>query len=142
MTQVRTNGPRISPGWLAGLLAAEAHCEWASWFRVRHEDWEQRPMPGLAGLEWSVDYTQRLRMSRDKAGKRGAIPRSAGQFRKCRISEIDRQLGSRHIVSGVEEKNPAPLPSVPPVPSPGAKARPGPPGAKLSQTQPAQPRRE
>ena len=60
MTQVRTNGPRISPGWLAGLLAAEAHCEWASWFRVRHEDWEQRPMPGLSGLEWSVDYTQRL----------------------------------------------------------------------------------
>ena len=60
MTQVRANGPRISPGWLAGLLAAEAQCEWASWFRVRHEDWEQGPVPSLSDLEWSIDYTQRL----------------------------------------------------------------------------------
>ena len=60
MVHVHTDGPRIPPVWLAGLLAEEAHCQWASWFRARHEDWERRPIPSLSGLDWPVDYTQRL----------------------------------------------------------------------------------
>ena len=28
MTKALTNGPRISPACIAGLLAGEAHCQW------------------------------------------------------------------------------------------------------------------
>ena len=60
MAQAHTNGPRISPVWLAGLLSGEAHCQWASWFRTHHEDWDKVEVPGLPGLDWETQYTYQL----------------------------------------------------------------------------------
>ena len=60
MAQTRTTGPRISPAWLAGLLSAEADCEWASWFRTHHENWQAREIPDLSGLDWIIQYTCQL----------------------------------------------------------------------------------
>ena len=60
MAQAHTNGPRISPVWLAGLLSGEAHCQWASWFRTHHEDWDRVEVPDLPGLDWETQYTHQL----------------------------------------------------------------------------------
>ena len=60
MTQSRTTGPRISPPWLAGLLSAEANCEWASWFRTHHENWQACEISNLPGIDWRIQYTCQL----------------------------------------------------------------------------------
>ena len=60
MAQTRPTGPRISPAWLAGLLSAETHCHWASWFRTHHENWHPREIPDLPGLDWRIQYTYQL----------------------------------------------------------------------------------
>ena len=60
MTRERADGPLFSTAYLAGLLAGEAHCRWASWFRGHHEDWNRPKLPGFSRDEWEIDYTQRL----------------------------------------------------------------------------------
>ena len=60
MAQARATGPRISPLWLAGLLSGEVQCQWASWFRTHHEDWDRVETPDLPGLDWQTQYTVQL----------------------------------------------------------------------------------
>ena len=60
MAEARANGPRISPLWLAGLLSGDVQCQWASWFRTHHEDWDRVETPGLPGLDWQTQYTVQL----------------------------------------------------------------------------------
>ncbi len=60
MAQARATGPRVSPLWLAGLLSGEAHCQWASWFRTHHEDWDTVETPELPRLDWRIQYTVQL----------------------------------------------------------------------------------
>lgn len=60
MTRVRRDDPHISPVQLAGLLAGDAHCQWASWFRAHHEDWERRPILSVSYVDCRSDYTFRL----------------------------------------------------------------------------------
>ena len=60
MTRVRGDGPLISPVWLAGLLTGDAQCQWASWFRAHHEDWERGPQFSVSRIDWPCDYTARL----------------------------------------------------------------------------------
>ena len=91
MTQVRTNGPRISPVWLAGLLAGEAHCEWASWFRARHEDWGRHPIPDLSDPPGSDEYFDML-----KRGEWAATDRDreheARTRAEARIKELEEEI--------------------------------------------------
>ncbi len=60
MAEARATGPRISPLWLAGLLSGDVQCQWASWFRTHHEDWDRVETPGLPGLDWQTQYTVQL----------------------------------------------------------------------------------
>ena len=60
MAQTRTAGPLISPVWLAGLLSGGTHCQWASWFRTHHEDWDRVMGPGVPIPDWHPWYTYQL----------------------------------------------------------------------------------
>ena len=66
--------PRESPyiwtTWLARLLAGEASCEWASWFRSRYQDWT-KPPSDFDQSQWMLDHTalvNRERASREALG--------------------------------------------------------------------------
>ncbi len=66
--------PRESPylwaTWLARLLAGEAHCEWAGWFRAHHQDWE-KPPSDFDQARWMMDHTalvNEARKSREQLG--------------------------------------------------------------------------
>ena len=66
--------PRESPyvwvTWLARLLAGEASCEWAGWFRAHHQDWA-KPPSDFNQAQWMLDHTalvNRERESREKLG--------------------------------------------------------------------------
>ena len=66
--------PRESPyvwaTWLAKLLAGEASCEWAGWFRAHHQDWT-KPPSDFDQARWMLDHTalvNRERESREKLG--------------------------------------------------------------------------
>ena len=39
MAERRRNGLYIWVTWLTRLLVGENSCEWAAWFRARHESW-------------------------------------------------------------------------------------------------------
>ena len=64
--------PRESPyiwaTWLARLLAGEASCEWAGWFRAHYQDWT-RQHSDFNQSQWMLDHTtlvNRARESREK----------------------------------------------------------------------------
>ena len=60
MVHDHKDGPRISPAWFAELLAGEAHCQWAYWFRARHEEWELGPSLSLSRVDWLMEHTWEL----------------------------------------------------------------------------------
>ena len=55
-----TEGLRISPGWLAELLAVESLCQWSYWFRARHEEWDQASSLSLSRVDWLMEHTRQL----------------------------------------------------------------------------------
>ena len=66
--------PRESPyiwaTWLARLLAGEASCEWAAWFRAHYQDWT-RQHSDFNQSQWMLDHTtlvNRARESRERLG--------------------------------------------------------------------------
>ena len=61
--------PYIWATWLARLLAGEAHCQWAGWFRA-HYQWT-RPPSDFDNAKWMLDHTalvNRERESRESLG--------------------------------------------------------------------------
>ena len=62
--------PYIWATWLARLLAGEAHCEWAGWFRAHYQDWT-KPTSDFDSARWMMDHTalvNEARTSREKLG--------------------------------------------------------------------------
>ena len=56
--------------WLARLLAGEASCEWASWFRSHYQDWT-RPPSDFDQARWMVDHTALVNQARESREKLG-----------------------------------------------------------------------
>ena len=48
--------PYIWATWLAKMLAGEAHCEWAGWFRAHYQDWT-KPPSNFDSPQWMLNHT-------------------------------------------------------------------------------------
>jgi CRISPR/Cas system-associated exonuclease Cas4 (RecB family) len=67
MARLRRDGPYFWVTWLTKLLAGENSCEWASWFRARHESgsWEQ--VPGdFDRAGWQMAHTAMVDEARER----------------------------------------------------------------------------
>ena len=58
--------------WLARVMAGEQNCEWASWFKAHHENYDKAPSD-FDTVKWNIEHTRqlrRLRLERRKLGER------------------------------------------------------------------------
>ena len=66
--------PRESPyiwaTWLARLLAGEASCEWASWFRSHYQAWA-KPPTDFDQAQWMLEHTALVNQARESREKLG-----------------------------------------------------------------------
>ena len=62
--------PYIWATWLARLLAGEAHCHWAGWFRAHYQDWA-RPPSDFDNAQWMLDHTALLNRERERLEELG-----------------------------------------------------------------------
>ncbi len=62
--------PYIWATWLARLLAGEAHCQWAGWFRAHHQDWA-KPRSDFDNTRWMLDHTALLNRERESRESMG-----------------------------------------------------------------------
>ena len=72
MARLRRDGPYFWVTWLTKLLAGENSCEWAAWFRARHESgsWEQ--VPGdFDRAGWQMAHTAMVNEARGQLGGTG-----------------------------------------------------------------------
>ena len=70
--------PYIWVTWLARLLAGEASCEWASWFRSHHQDWA-KPPSDFDSTQWMLDHTALVNQARESREKLGYTVFTEGQ---------------------------------------------------------------
>ena len=74
--------PRESPyvwaTWLARLLAGEASCEWAAWFRAHYQDWA-KPESDFNQAQWMLDHTALVNQERESREKLGYTVFTEGQ---------------------------------------------------------------
>ena len=67
----RTN-PYIWVTWLTKLLVGENSCEWAAWFRSRHETWSYDKVPStFDATTWQLNHTALLNRIRDQLETQG-----------------------------------------------------------------------
>jgi hypothetical protein len=67
MTRPR-NGVYIWVTWLSRLMAGEANCQWAAWFRAHHTGYAKAP-GDFQLASWTADHTQMLdEFSRERTG--------------------------------------------------------------------------
>ncbi|PYU92511.1 MAG: hypothetical protein DMG25_11940 [Acidobacteria bacterium] len=58
--------------WLARVMAGEQNCEWATWFKAHHENYDKAPSD-FDTAKWNIEHTRqlrRLRLERRKLGER------------------------------------------------------------------------
>ena len=55
----RREHPYIWATWLPRLLIGENSCEWAVWFKARHQDWTRTPSE-FSQAEWMLNHTALL----------------------------------------------------------------------------------
>jgi hypothetical protein len=58
--------------WLAKVMAGEQSCEWASWVKAHHENYDKAPSD-FDSAKWKIDHTRKLRelrLERQKKGER------------------------------------------------------------------------
>jgi len=58
--------------WLSRVMAGEQNCEWASWFKAHHENYDKAPSD-FDTVKWNIEHTRqlrRLRLERRKLGER------------------------------------------------------------------------
>ena len=61
---VQRTDPYIWVTWLTKLLSGESQCEWSSWFRAHHKDYDRVPSDfNLA--TWTVDHNELVRERRE-----------------------------------------------------------------------------
>ena len=88
MTRERS-GVYIWVTWLSKLMAGEANCQWAAWFKAHHTDYGQ--VPGDFQLAaWTAEHTQLLdEVSKERAGLGESIFREdQNSFRAKRPSGL------------------------------------------------------
>ena len=62
--------PYIWATWIARLLAGEAHCEWAGWFRANYQDWA-KPPSDFDSAQWMLDHTALVNEARESREELG-----------------------------------------------------------------------
>ena len=60
--------PYIWATWLARLLAGDAHCEWAGWFRAHYQDWV-KPPSDFHSAQWMVNHTALVNREKERLEK-------------------------------------------------------------------------
>lgn len=58
--------------WLSKIMAGEQCCEWASWFKAHHENYDKAPND-FDAAKWKIEHTRKLRelrLERQKKGER------------------------------------------------------------------------
>ena len=80
MARLRPSGPYIWVTWLTKLLAGEASCEWASWFKTQHEgsSWSRVPSD-FDQTQWVINHTAQLNRCREEWERRGYTAFTEGQ---------------------------------------------------------------
>ena len=67
MAQLRRDGPYFWVTWLTKLLAGENSCEWAGWFRARHESGSWQQAPGdFDRAGWQMAHTALVNEARER----------------------------------------------------------------------------
>ena len=68
--------------WLARLLAGEASCEWASWFRSHYQD-RAKPPTDFDQAQWMLEHTALVNQARESREKLGytVFPEGQNSFR-------------------------------------------------------------
>ncbi len=56
----RRETPYVWVTWISRLLAGEAHCGWAAWFRAHHTMYEKRPA-SFDFAKWTAEHGQMVR---------------------------------------------------------------------------------
>ena len=56
--------------WLARLLAGEAHCEWAGWFRAHYQGWT-KPPSDFDSDQWMLNHTALVNREQERLEKLG-----------------------------------------------------------------------
>ena len=64
--------------WLARLLAGEASCEWASWFRSHYQAWA-KPPTDFDQAQWMLEHTALVNQARESREKLGYTVFTEGQ---------------------------------------------------------------
>ena len=62
--------PYIWATWLARLLAGEAQCEWAGWFRANYQEWVKPPSE-FDSAKWMMDHTALVKEARESREELG-----------------------------------------------------------------------
>ena len=62
--------PYVWTTWLSRLLAGEAHCEWATWFRAHYQDWV-KPPSDFDQTRWMMDHTELVNQARESREAHG-----------------------------------------------------------------------
>ena len=77
---LRNGGPHIWAAWLPRLLTGENSCEWAAWFRARHDSrsWAKRPSD-FDQTQWLLNHTALLNQQRQEWEERGYTVSVEGQ---------------------------------------------------------------
>ena len=67
MVKPRRDGPYFMVTWLTKLLAGENSCEWAAWFRARHESGSWEEVPGdFDRAGWQMAHTAMVNEARER----------------------------------------------------------------------------
>ena len=72
MANLRSNGPYIWTTTLSKLLTGESSCEWAAWFKARHDggSWAKQPSD-FDQTQWLLNHTALLNERRREWEERG-----------------------------------------------------------------------
>ena len=65
MPAAQRNFPYIWATWLPRLLTGERSCEWAIWFKARHQGWNRKPSD-FKQADWLARHTALLNEHRDR----------------------------------------------------------------------------
>ena len=80
MVNLRSNGPYVWTTWLPRLLSGDSSCEWAGWFKARHDGstWAKR-LSGFDQTRWLLNHTALMGEQRREWEDRGYTVLTEGQ---------------------------------------------------------------
>lgn len=69
--KTRRDRPYIWVTWLTGILAADAQCEWAPWFKAHFQGYEKRVDDNSNLAIWKAEHGEMLRQRADSLSRDG-----------------------------------------------------------------------